>query len=233
MADYTPPVISNGDALAASSVSTGFSDYGDAINFAVGLDGGGPANIPAGSLSFRPFHKNCLTELWTFSNDGVTASCPVRYAAANGADTTAIQAGRNFAMLNKFEIEGCCGRIYLQRNADLYITASADFKYCKTATWGGGAIFTHTVSTYVLFDSEATIAARSHIVTETGADTHRRPLHINHQATRTAATGATAGWHDIHMTADFRSSSESTNAVNGFIHWVCTGRSLNVLALYR
>lgn len=223
MGSYTPPVINNGDPFDPTVTRGGFDDFATAINFDVDTN-----NLSAGSLPATSFHKTALTETWKFSNDLVTQSCPVRHDGAGTADTTLVQTGRNFSMLNRFDIEDACGRIYLQRSADILVTASVDFKYAKTTSWAA-TIFTHLPQAYLYMDTTASsLEARQFRVVENGADAHRRPLNVVLQATQTAVA---AGWHDYHVSVDFTAGTDT--GVAEFIHWLCTGRSLNILALYR
>lgn len=225
MSAYTPPTINNGDAFDPATVATGFANFATAINQAVDTN-----NLTTNTLPHRAFHKNALTETWVSSESGVVQSCPVRYAAAAGAGTTVIQTGRSFYMLNKFDVEDCSARIYLQHQADLLILASVDLKYAKTTRWSSGTpVFTHVVAGTITVDGSAQIA-RSTTTLETGADAHRRPTPITLMALDTSVP---AGWHDVVTTLNFRTSTESTNAVDGFVHWLATGRALNIVALYR
>jgi hypothetical protein len=222
MSTFTAPVISNGDAFDPADVAGGFSDFGDAINASTNV-----ANIVAGQLNAQSFHKSALTEVWSASNSRLPASMPVRFLVTAGADTILVQTGRTFALLNSFDVEDLSLRFYVQHGGTLSITTEIDLVYAKTASHAG-VVFTHAVTATLYLDgvAEATFDVQT---VEASADAARLPIPIHLES----VSSVSSGWHDAWVRVDFRASTEDSNAIDGFIHWRCSGRSLNVIALYR
>jgi hypothetical protein len=224
MSTYTPPTINDGDAFDPETIKDGFDDFGTAINAAVDLH-----NIVASQLLVQQFHKNALTETWKASNKRLTASMPIRYDSSGDTNTLVVQTGRTFDLLNKFDVEDTSIRFYLQHQADVTFTATISLRYAKTATHGALTVFTHKVTATLYLDGTA-IDTYDLQMTELGADTNRFPIPVH---LHTVQSSLAAGWHDAWVELDFRASTESTGALDGFIHWVSSGRSLNIVALYR
>lgn len=219
MAAYTPPVISPTDSLDPSTVKDGFDDYATAINGAVDV-----ANIGSASLGSRQFHKNSLTELWKFSNRGLSASAPVRFNAAGAADTTIVQVGRTFGNLNTFDVEDLWARVYVQHEADLWISAQVDMRYAKSSPVS--TVFVHRANFSIVVDG-VPLAPRPSETREAGNG--RNPLKAHNQLLKSSVA---AGWHDVGVRISFRASTASTG-IDEFAHWIMGGRSLNIFAQYR
>tara|TARA_B100000085_G_C18384091_1_gene447637 strand:+ start:81 stop:752 length:672 start_codon:yes stop_codon:yes gene_type:complete len=223
MSTYTPPTISDGDAFDPETIKDGFDDFGTAINAAVDTN-----NIVANQLEVQNFHKNAITEVWKASGNRLTISLPVRFDASGSANTLEVQSGRNFSLLNKFDVEDTSIRFYLQHAADVSFSGTVGLTYAKTAT-SGSVTFTHTVKAN-LYLNGTSIAQFDLQMTESGQDAIRRPIPVHLHTTQTSLA---AGWHDAWITLDFRSSTESGGSLDKFIHWISSGRSLNIVALYR
>ncbi len=233
MATYSPPTINDGDSFDSATVNTGCSDLGTAVNAAVDVN-----NIAANTLDATCFHKNSLTEVWSVDNRGLTASLPIRFAGAADADTLIIQSGSYFDLLNRFDVEDLSLRFYMKNQGDLSISATVDLLYAKTAIYTSSNTFTHVVSAQLYLDGTAILTLPLQQI-EVGEDSTRLPLpvHLDH-----VASSVSAGWHDLWVHLDFRSSTVSpvigggaapAAQQGGFIQWKCGGRSLNVVALYR
>ena len=223
MSTYTPPTINNGDAFDPQTVRDGFTNFGTAINAAIDVH-----NIVASQLEVQSFHKHALTEVFKASGKRLQISLPVRYDSSGTADTLEVQSGRNFELLNKFDVEDTSIRFYLQHAADVSFSGTVGLTYAKTAV-SGSTTFTHAVKANLYLDG-ASIAQFNLQMTESGQDLKRRPIPVHLHTTQ---TNLAAGWHDAHITLDFRASTESTNSMDKFIHWISSGRSLNIVALYR
>lgn len=223
MSTYTPPTINDGDAFDPETIKDGFDDFGTAINAAVDTN-----NIVASQLEVQQFHKNALTETWKASSKRLTASMPVRYDASGDTNTLVVQTGRTFDLLNKFDVEDTSIRFYLQHQADVSFAATVSLRYAKTAS-SGAVTFTHRVTATLYLDGTA-IDTYSLQAVELGQDVSRIPIPVH---LHTVQSDLAAGWHDAWVEVDFRASTESSGALDAFIHWVSSGRSLNIVALYR